>query len=143
MMPPAPTDRCNSLKPQRSNWFPGSVDVKKLLFVDDEVLLALEAEVSLRAAGYDVTIAFSGEEALEKAVEHNPDLVLTDYMMPKLDGAGLVRELAVRGITAPVVVLTAVPEADLAPDIRDLFAAYLGKPVEKQQLLSCISTMLV
>ncbi|HVX72055.1 MAG TPA: response regulator [Devosia sp.] len=117
--------------------------MKKLLFVDDEVLLALEAEVSLRAAGYDVTIAFSGEEALEKAVEHNPDLVLTDYMMPKLDGAGLVRELAVRGITAPVVVLTAVPEADLAPDIRDLFAAYLGKPVEKQQLLSCISTMLV
>jgi CheY-like chemotaxis protein len=86
-----------------------------------------------------VLIAFDSEDALSKAIAFVPDIVLTDYMMPKLDGAGLARALAEHGIAAPVVALTAVPEADLPPDMRPLFAAYLGKPVQDEKLFSCIA----
>jgi CheY-like chemotaxis protein len=111
------------------------------MFVDDEALLALAAEASLQAEGYDVAIAFDGEEALSKAIDFAPDIVLTDLMMPRLDGAGLARGLASNGIAAPVVVLTAVPESDLPAETRRLFSAYLGKPLQDETLFTCISTL--
>jgi len=115
--------------------------MKKVMFVDDEALLALGAEASLRSQGYEVAIAFDGEEALTKAIEFVPDIVLTDLMMPKLDGAGLAKALASRGITAPVVVITAVPEGDLPAGTRPLFAAYLGKPIRDESMMTCISSL--
>lgn len=115
--------------------------MKKVMFVDDEVLLALAAEASLQAQGYEVAIAFDGEEALNKAIDFVPDIILTDLMMPKLDGAGLAKALSHKGIAAPVVVLTAVPESDLPAETRRLFTAYLGKPLQDEMLVSCISAL--
>ena len=113
----------------------------RVMVVDDEVLLALGLEASLQAQGYEVAIAFDGEEALNKAADFAPDVVLTDLMMPKLDGAGLAKALVDQGISAPVVVLTAVPEADLPAETRPLFAAYLGKPLHDDTLASCIHAL--
>jgi len=115
--------------------------MKKIMFVDDEVLLVLAAEAALQAEGYEVAIAFDGEEALNKAIDFAPDIVLTDLMMPRLDGAGLAEALVRKGMNVPVVVLTAVPESELPPEMRRLFSAYLGKPLRDETLVSCISAM--
>jgi len=115
--------------------------MKKVMFVDDEALLALGAEASLQAEGFEVAIAFDGEEALSKVADFAPDIILTDLMMPKLDGVSLAKALGDQGSTIPVVVLTAVPEADLPTEARSLFAAYLGKPLRDETMVSCISAL--
>lgn len=112
------------------------------MFVDDEALLALASETTLMGEGYDVAIAFDGEEALTKAASFRPDIVLTDLMMPGLDGVGLARALTDQGLTAPVIVVTAVPERELPAEARGLFAAYLGKPLEDDEMLACIAALL-
>jgi DNA-binding response OmpR family regulator len=55
---------------------------ESILVVDDDPDVARFVEVNLRSAGYEVQVATDGEEALEKAVELRPDLVLLDVMMP-------------------------------------------------------------
>jgi DNA-binding response OmpR family regulator len=59
---------------------------ESILVVDDDPDIARFVEVNLRSAGYDVSVASDGEEALEKAGSLRPDLVLLDVMMPRIDG---------------------------------------------------------
>ena len=64
-----------------------------ILVVDDDPDIARFVEVNLRTAGYDVAVAADGEEALEKAGELRPDLVLLDVMMPRIDGFEVAQRL--------------------------------------------------
>ena len=64
-----------------------------ILVVDDDPDIARFVEVNLRSAGYDVAVAGDGEEALEKAGELRPDLVLLDVMMPRIDGFEVAQRL--------------------------------------------------
>ena len=57
-----------------------------ILVVDDDADIARFVEVNLRSAGYEVSVATDGEEALERAAALRPDLVLLDVMMPRIDG---------------------------------------------------------
>lgn len=116
--------------------------MKKVMFVDDEALLALASEATLMAEGYDVAIAFDGEEALAKATTFRPDIVVTDLMMPGMDGVGLARALTDQRIVVPVVLITAVPEVELSAEVRALFAGYLGKPLRDEEMVACISALL-
>src|SRR3989338_304546 len=82
---------------------------KKILIVDDEVDLVETLTFRLEAAGYTVVKAYNGQEGLEKAREENPDLILLDVMMPKMDGYTLCRLLKfdVKFRGTPVIMLTA------------------------------------
>ena len=64
-----------------------------ILVVEDEHALNEAYQIILTKAGYDVDIAFDGEEALEKVSEKLPALILLDLRMPRLDGIGFLREL--------------------------------------------------
>ena len=64
-----------------------------VLVVDDDPDVARFVEVNLRSAGYDVSVASDGEQAVERALELRPDLVLLDVMMPKLDGFEVAQRL--------------------------------------------------
>ena len=64
-----------------------------ILVVDDDPDIARFVEVNLRSAGYDVAVAADGEEALEKAGDLRPDLVLLDVMMPRIDGFEVAQRL--------------------------------------------------
>ena len=66
---------------------------ESVLVVDDDPDVARFVEVNLRSAGYEVSVASNGEEALERALELRPDLVLLDVMMPKLDGFEVAQRL--------------------------------------------------
>ncbi len=59
---------------------------KKVLVIEDEVELVAALEVRLKTEGYEVITAYDGEEGLNKAREENPDLIILDIMLPKMDG---------------------------------------------------------
>ncbi len=116
---------------------------KKILIVDDEINFVKMVQVRLEANGYDVEVAFDGEEGLEKAEEVMPDLILLDIMMPKKDGYTFLLELkkndAMKAI--PVIALTA------KPGMKDMFELegakdYITKPFESDQLLTKIRDLI-
>ena len=79
----------------------------RLLVVDDEPNILELLSVSLRFAGFDVTTAADGEQALARAREVRPDLLVLDVMLPRLDGFEVARRLRSSGQHVPVVFLTA------------------------------------
>ena len=82
---------------------------KKILLCDDEVTILRAAQFKLVRAGYDVRTASDGQEGFEAIQEEMPDLLISDYQMPRLDGLGLIRRLRESEATAnlPVILLTA------------------------------------
>lgn len=67
--------------------------MKKVLVVDDEKPISDIVKFNLAKEGYDVYTAYDGEEALEKVAEVEPDLILLDLMLPKMDGLEVAREV--------------------------------------------------
>jgi CheY-like chemotaxis protein len=110
----------------------------RVLYVEDESLLAFAMEVAMEGEGYAVTLARDGEEGLAYAGKFQPDVIVTDYMMPEMDGVEMVRALRQQGITVPVIMTTAVPEQDFGPDARTTFDLYLGKPFSEETLLDAL-----
>jgi CheY-like chemotaxis protein len=84
--------------------------MRTVLLVEDSKLLRADREHILKKAGYLVITAVDGVEALILAYESHPDLIVLDLMLPKLDGAAVLRTLKADPATAkiPVVVVTAL-----------------------------------
>ena len=79
----------------------------KLLVVDDEPNIVELLSASLRYAGFEVSSARSGREAVDRIREVRPDLVILDVLMPGVDGLSVLRQLRANGIDVPVLFLTA------------------------------------
>ena len=110
-----------------------------VLVVDDDPDVARFVEVNLRSAGYDVTVAGNGEEALEKAVEIRPDLVLLDVMMPKLDGFEVAQRLRrdPRTSSSSIIMLTAKAlSSDKVLGLSSGADDYIIKPFDPVELLA-------
>ncbi len=71
---------------------------KKILIVDDEQPIRTLLEYNLKQAGYETITAADGEEAVLKTESENPDLILLDLMLPKMDGIDVCKTLRQRGI---------------------------------------------
>jgi response regulator NasT len=110
-----------------------------VLIAEDEALIRLDLAEMLAEAGYDVVAqASNGEEAVERAREHRPDLVIMDVKMPRLDGIAAASLIASERI-APVVMLTAFSQRELVERARDAGAmAYLVKPFTVIDLVPAI-----
>ena len=82
--------------------------MKKILLVDDDPLIIRMYEYKLKHEGYNVVLAFDGEEALKMAKEAKPDLMMLDLMMPKMNGVEMMKNLKADKGTAniPVMILT-------------------------------------
>jgi len=81
-----------------------------ILFTDDEESIRLLYCEEFEEAGYDVVVAASGEEALEKFAETQPDLLVVDIKMPGMDGIELVRRIRELNTEVPVILCTAYGE---------------------------------
>lgn len=81
---------------------------KKVLLVDDDPLIIRMYEHKLSADGYEVILAFDGEDGLVKAADTKPDVILLDLMMPKMNGIEALKHLKKDADTKkiPVVILT-------------------------------------
>ena len=111
----------------------------RVLIAEDEALIRLDLAEMLDEAGYEVVAqAGDGEEAVERAREHRPDLVIMDVKMPRLDGIAAASLIAAERI-APVVMLTAFSQRDLVERARNAGAmAYLVKPFTMSDLMPAI-----
>jgi response regulator NasT len=111
----------------------------RVVIAEDEALIRLDLKEMLEEEGYTVVgEAGDGEQAVELAREHKPDLVILDVKMPKLDGISAAEKIAEEGI-APVLMLTAFSQRDLVERARDAGAmAYLVKPFSKSDVVPAI-----
>lgn len=80
--------------------------MKKILVVDDEKPISDIVKFNLTKEGYEVYTAYDGEEALEKVAEVEPDLILLDLMLPKMDGLEVAREVR-KNHDMPIIMVTA------------------------------------
>ncbi|MDI6762667.1 MAG: response regulator [Thermodesulfobacteriota bacterium] len=111
---------------------------KRILVVDDEMDLVETVRFSLELEGYDVLVAYNGEEALNQARKENPDLILLDLMLPKLDGYKVCRLLKFdeRYKHIPILMLTAkIQEKDKATGMETGANEYITKPFEMDELM--------
>jgi CheY-like chemotaxis protein len=106
----------------------------KVLIIDDEDDIREVAALSLESvAGWDVVTASSGVQGLARAIEHQPDAILLDVMMPGMDGPTTFRELRTNPATAkiPVLLLTAKVQSSDQRRFADLgVEAVLFKPFD-------------
>jgi diguanylate cyclase (GGDEF)-like protein len=110
-----------------------------ILVVDDDPDIARFVEVNLRSAGYDVSVASDGEEALEKAQTLRPDLVLLDVMMPRIDGFEVAQRLRRNPQTANTSIIMLTAKALSTDKVLGLTAGaddYIIKPFDPIELLA-------
>ncbi len=109
-----------------------------LLVVDDEAAIRTVLRLTLVRAGYDVTEAENGEDALSKVREEKPDLLLLDVMMPGMDGFAVCEQLRTDPETAdlPIIMLSARTDAHSKRESKRVGATkYLTKPLSAEKLL--------
>ena len=118
---------------------------ERILVVDDDPDILQFVRLNLELDGFVVELAGGGREALEKAAEAPPDLMLLDVMMPEIDGLTVLRRLRSDPTTAniPVIVLTARSLAEDRVKGLDLGADdYITKPFDLEELIARVRTVL-
>ena len=118
---------------------------KKILVVDDEVDLVETVRFPLEMEGYDVLVSYNGEDALNQARKENPDLIILDLMLPKLDGYKVCRLLKFdeRYKHIPILMLTAkTQEKDKILGKETGADEYITKPFEMDDLMEKVKAYL-
>ena len=116
-----------------------------VLVADDDEDIRELVVYRLGKAGYDVISAVDGEDALRLAVERNPDLIVLDVTMPKLNGFEVTTQLRQNDALkrVPVILLTArAQEADVARGFSSGADDYIKKPFSPQELLARVEAIL-
>jgi DNA-binding response OmpR family regulator len=118
---------------------------KKLLLVDADPRSVRVLEVSLKKAGYSVTVAHDGLDALAKVEMSSPDLVLSDTRLPNLDGYAFVQKLKAKPEWANIPVVFLTSQKSVEDKIRGLELGvedYLTKPIFVRELLARVNLLL-
>lgn len=118
---------------------------KRVLVVDDEADLVELLECRLEDNDYNVSKAYDGLEALEKARKEKPDLVLLDLMLPKIDGYKVCKLLKADNLHAnlPIILLSAKAQQEDIRLGREAGAdAYITKPFAPEELLGRIRQLI-
>lgn len=120
------------------------MQIKKVLMVDDDAPIRRVTEISLTRVGkWNVHITDSGAKALELIPEYKPDVILLDVMMPGMDGPTLFKLIRQRGITTPVIFLTAKVQKEEIEDYLQLGAVgVISKPFDPLTLPQQIQQIL-
>lgn len=117
----------------------------KILIVEDEDALATLLEYNLGKENFDVSLAGDGEEAMLKIEEDAPDLVILDWMLPKVSGIEVCRRLRTKPETRnlPIIMLTArSEEADRIRGLETGADDYLTKPFSTNELIARVRAVL-
>ncbi|SMC86644.1 response regulator [Papillibacter cinnamivorans] len=110
---------------------------KNILIVEDEKNIVDILNFNLRREGYETMEAYDGERGLELALKNNPDLILLDVMLPRLNGFDVCRKIREQKITTPVIILTArEEEADKVLGLEIGADDYITKPFSVRELMA-------
>jgi DNA-binding response OmpR family regulator len=115
-----------------------------IFIIDDDLALQTVLEYALRAAGYDVILAPDGQEGLRLLETVTPNLVISDIMMPNMDGVEVFSHLKERlqdqGI--PIIIMTALNRKPWFADLEAEGAVIMQKPFEVERLIDMINLTL-
>jgi two-component system OmpR family response regulator len=118
---------------------------RTILIMDDDLAMQTVLEIALREAGYQVILASDGQEGIEKLRRLKPDLVVSDIMMPQMDGVEafhLIKEqLQDDGI--PIFIMTALNRKPWFADMEADGAVIIQKPFEVDQFVRLVNDMLL
>lgn len=110
---------------------------KTVLIVEDEKNIVDILRFNLQRAGYQTLEAFDGEDGLQKAISENPDLILLDVMLPKMNGFDVCKTLRSQGNNVPVIILTArEEESDKVLGLEIGADDYITKPFSMRELVA-------
>ena len=110
---------------------------KKVLIVEDEKNIVDILRFNLQRAGYDTLEAFDGQDGLDKALSENPDLILLDVMLPKMNGFDVCKAIRAQGSSVPVIILTArEEESDKVLGLEIGADDYITKPFSMRELVA-------
>ena len=115
----------------------------RILIAEDEKDMAMGLRDNLEFEGYEVIVAADGEAALQAATKQNPDLILLDLMMPKMDGLEVCRRVRESGLRMPILMLTAKSqEIDVVRGLEAGADDYVAKPFSVRELLARVKAAL-
>ncbi len=117
--------------------------IKKILIADDERDFVRLLGVALKREGFDVVVAFDGEETKLRIVEEKPDMIILDLVMPGIDGWEVLRWIKQeKNMSLPIIIISA---KDAFNDIKKTYNLeadyYLVKPVKIKDILKGIYTL--
>lgn len=111
----------------------------KILIMDDAAFSRRMVRKALQLEGYEMLEATNGREGIEMVRTHTPDCILTDLLMPDMDGFAVLRVLQEEGLKTPVIVIS----ADIQESARSLgfelgAAGFINKPVKEDELRNTV-----
>lgn len=110
-----------------------------ILIMDDAAFSRRMIRKALQKEGYEMLEAGNGREGLEMISTHNPDCVLTDLLMPDIDGFGVLRALHEQGSKTPVIVISADIQEWARSQCLELGAAgFINKPLKEDELRNTV-----
>ena len=116
------------------------MEKKRILIVDDEKLIRLLLAEALGSQGYEITMVKNGVEAINQIEKKLYDLIITDYMMPQMDGLELTCRIKARYPFMPILVITGkAPVQDL---LKNGATACIMKPIGIYDLQCIVKTIL-
>jgi two-component system alkaline phosphatase synthesis response regulator PhoP len=117
--------------------------VKKVLVVDDEPAIITLLQYNLQQAGFDVISAMDGEAGINMVMEENPDIMILDLMLPKIDGIEVCKKLREDRILIPILMLTAKgDEFDKILGLELGADDYMTKPFSPREVVARVKAIL-
>jgi DNA-binding response OmpR family regulator len=114
--------------------------VTRILLVEDEPLVAATLSEMLEEEGFEVRTAFDGAEGLNASAEFAPDLIISDFMMPRMSGSEMITRLRAQGGLCPIILMSAI--TNLPRDYRPAHNAFLQKPFSLNVLIDRVKQLL-
>lgn len=115
---------------------------KKILVVDDEKTIVDIEKFNLTKEGYEVSVAYDGEEALQQVKDVDPDLIILDLMLPKVDGLEVAREVRKTKDTPIIMVTAKDSELDKVLGLELGADDYVTKPFSNRELVARVKANL-
>lgn len=119
-------------------------NAKKIVLAEDNSMLSMVLKFRLEKEGYELLIAVDGKEALDLIEKHNPELILTDIMMPFISGLEVISHVRnVLNFQTPIVVFSAAGQEKIVLQAFDLGATdFMTKPLSPNELVLRIKRLL-
>ena len=119
-------------------------DAKKIVLAEDNSVLSLLLKFKLEKEGYEMIMAVDGKEAIELIEANNPDLILTDIMMPFLSGLEVISHIRNKlELQAPIIVFSSAGQEEMVLKAFDLGASdFMNKPFSPNELIIRIKRLL-
>jgi DNA-binding response OmpR family regulator len=117
---------------------------KKILLAEDNSILLLLLKHQLQKEGYKLLIAVNGMEAIDLIEEHNPDLILTDIMMPFISGLEVISHVRNKlNLKTPIIVFSSAGQEEMVLKAFEMGATdFMSKPLSPNELVIRIKKLL-